>query len=103
MILGGLLDYLKVESDQDAQSLPKKIVDGVFSQMVNDQSRSADDPGDERIDDEDYNCGSGVFWRYLLGGFRQDAALRTEVLRLVAADPGNNPIYNSGRGRTYRQ
>ena len=70
--------------------------------MVNDESRSADDPGDERIDDEDYNCGSGVFWRYLLGGFRQDAALRREVLRLVAADPGNNPIYNSGRGRTYR-
>jgi hypothetical protein len=97
LILGGMLDYLQVHpSDPDAQSLPGKIMTGVFSGMVADNKVVQPmTPVMEGIDDEDYDCGSGVFWRYLLGGFRQNAALRTEVLKLVAADPENNAIYKS--------
>jgi hypothetical protein len=47
------------------------------------------------IDDHDYNCGSGVFWRYLLGGFCQKGALHDEVLSYAKADPENNAIYKS--------
>jgi hypothetical protein len=47
------------------------------------------------IDDPDYNCGSGVFWRYLLGGFRQNHTLQTEVLSYVNANLKNNAIYKS--------
>jgi hypothetical protein len=99
LILGGLLDYLQVHSsDQDAQSLPGQIMSGVFSRMVNGQKVVQPMTDVMRgIDDDDYNCGSGVFWRYLLGGFRQNAAFRSEVLNLVAADPENNAIYCRGR------
>ena len=55
-----------------------------YSSLFNDQG-----------DPDDYSCGSGVFWRYLLHGFSQNAELRTEVLSLVAADPENNAIYKS--------
>jgi hypothetical protein len=97
LILGGMLDYLQVHpSDPDAQSLPGKIVTGVFSTLVDDEKVVL--PMTQVMrgkDDKDYDCGSGVFWRYLLGGFRQNAALRTQVLKLVAADPENNAIYKS--------
>ena len=46
-------------------------------------------------DQDDYDCGSGVFWRYLLYGFEQTALFRNEVLKLVTADPNNNPIVKS--------
>jgi hypothetical protein len=97
LVLGGLLDYLQVHpSDPDAQSLPGKIVSGVFSELADGQKVVQPmTPAMQGKDDEDYDCGSGVFWRYLLGGFRQNAALRTEVLKLVAADPENNAIYKS--------
>jgi hypothetical protein len=97
LVLGGLLDYLQVDpSDPDAQSLPGKIMNGVFSELVDDQKVVQPmTPVMQGKDDEDYDCGSGVFWRYLLRGFRQNAALRTGVLKLVAADPENNAIYKS--------
>jgi hypothetical protein len=97
LILGGLLDYLKLDSsDQVAQSLPKKIMNGVFSRMVNDQKVVLPmTSAMNGIDDDDYDCGSGVFWRYLLGGFRQNDALRRAVLSYVAADSENNAIYKS--------
>jgi hypothetical protein len=97
LVLGGLLDYLQVDSsDPDAQSLPKKIMNGVFSRMVNDQKVVLPmTSAMNGIDDDDYDCGSGVFWRYLLGGFRQNDALRRAVLSYVAADSENNAIYKS--------
>src|SRR5437016_2784829 len=72
------------------------FMNGVFSQMVNDQKvvQPMTDAMNG-IDDEDYDCGSGVFWRYLLGGFRQNDALRKAVLSYVAAYPENNAIYKS--------
>lgn len=97
LLLGGLLDYLQVDpSDRDAQSLPAEIMKGVFLELVDAQKVVQPmTPVMRGKDDEDYDCGSGVFWRYLLGGFRQNAALRAEVLKLVAADPQNNAIYKS--------
>jgi hypothetical protein len=97
LILGGLLDYLSVDpSDPEAQLRAISITRGVLLHMVDDlgvmpYSSEFNDQGDP----DDYSCGSGVFWRYLLHGFRQNAALRTEVLSLVAADPTNNAIYKS--------
>jgi hypothetical protein len=44
---------------------------------------------------DDYSCGTGVFWRYLLRAFEQNSALRTEVLKWVADDPENNAIFKS--------
>jgi len=97
LILGGFLDYLQVNSsDPVAQSLPKQIMNGVFSRMVNDQKVVL--PMTEAmngIDDDDYNCGSGVFWRYLLGGFCQKGALKNDVLSYVKMLGENNAIYKS--------
>ena len=52
---------------------------------------------DDQGDPDDYSCGSGVFWRYLLRGFGENSALRTEVLSLVSSDPENNAIYKSAK------
>jgi hypothetical protein len=97
LILGGFLDYLQVHSsDPVAQSLPGEIMHGVFSGMVN--AWKVVLPMTEvmnGIDDHDYNCGSGVFWRYLLGGFCQKGALHDDVLSYAKADPENNAIYKS--------
>jgi hypothetical protein len=97
LILGGLLDYLAVESsDPTAQSLAISIASGVVKHMVEDHVVQPYSSGfNDQGDPEDYECGSGVFWRYLLRGFRQNAALRNEVLSWVAADPENNAIYRS--------
>lgn len=96
LILGGLLDHVLVESDPTAQTLAINIACGVLSNMVDDlgvspYSSDFDDQGDP----DDYSCGSGVFWRYLLRGFGQNAELRTKVLSLVSSDPENNAIYKS--------
>ncbi len=97
LILGGFLDYLQVHSsDPVAQSLPTKIMNGVFSRMVNAQKVVL--PMTQAMngkDDPDYNCGSGVFWRYLLGGFCQKGALHDDALKYAKADPENNAIYKS--------
>jgi hypothetical protein len=97
LILGGLLDYLAVEAlDRTAQSLAISIASGVIKNMVTDQVvQPWSLEFDTQDDPDDYECGSGVFWRYLLRGFHQNAALRTEVLSWVAADPKNNVIYRS--------
>jgi hypothetical protein len=102
--LGGLLDYLSVEpSDPLAQSRAISITRGVFSNMVDAQGVMPYSFGfDIHSDPDDYSCGLGVFWRYLLRGFGQNAALRTELLKWVAADPENNEIYKSAENALSR-
>ena len=98
LILGGLLDYfLLAPSDPVAQAQAISIARGVLLHMVDDKgivrpySKGFNDQGDP----DDYSCGSGVFWRYLLRGFSQNAALHKEVLNLIARNPENNSIYKS--------
>jgi len=50
---------------------------------------------DTHGDEDDYSCGSGVFWRYLLHGFNQSIQLRALLLDLVKKDPENNVICRS--------
>jgi hypothetical protein len=94
LILGGLLDYLRVDpADPVAQPQAVFIAGGVLYHMVTDQVvqptlNLTNDP-------DDYGCGSGVYWRYLLHGFRTNAALRQQVLSWVNADRANNAIYRS--------
>lgn len=52
---------------------------------------------DNQNDPDDYSCGSGVFWRYLLHGFNQNDDLRTEVLNLIAKYPETNAIFKSAQ------
>ena len=105
MILGGLLDYLSVEpSDPVAQSRAISIARGVFSHMVDAQGVMPYSSGfDVHYDADDYSCGLGVFRRYLLWGFGQNAELRKEVLKWVAEDPENNEIYKSAENALSRQ
>ncbi len=94
LILGGLLDYLRVDpTNPIAQPQAVSIAGGVLYHMVTDHVvqptlNLTNDP-------DDYGCGSGVFWRYLLHGFRTNAALRQQVLSWVNADRANNAIYRS--------
>jgi hypothetical protein len=105
LILGGLLDYLSVEpSDPVAQSRAISIARGVFSHMVDAQGVMPYSTGfDVHYDADDYSCGMGVFWRYLLWGFGQNAELRKEVLKWVAEDPENNEIYKSAENALSRE
>jgi hypothetical protein len=96
LILGGLLDHVLVESDPTAQTLAINIARGVLLNMVDDLGVTPySSDFDDQNDPDDYSCGSGVFWRYLLRSFGQNAELRTKVLSLVAGDPENNAIYKS--------
>ena len=94
LILGGLLDYhLANPSDQTAQQQAISIAGGVLKHMVDDHVvqptlNLTNDP-------DDYGCGSGVFWRYLLQGFRNDITLQEQVLTWINQDPENNAIYRS--------
>lgn len=98
LILGGLLDYLLLApSSPVIQAQAISIARGVLLHMVDDQgivmpySSGFNNQGDP----DDYSCGSGVFWRYLLRGFTQNGPLHKEVLNLIARDPENNAIYKS--------
>ncbi len=93
LILGGLLDYFLVDSsDPFPQIYAISIAAGVVRQMVIDQVVQ---PTLNLFNDpDDYGCGSGVFWRYLLRGFGENDAFRQEVLAWVKGDP-NNAIYRS--------
>lgn len=104
LILGGLLDYLWVEpSDPIAQSLANSIALGVLKDMVDSDGVLPYSSGfNYHGDSDDYSCGSGVFWRYLLRGFAANAGLRTELLNLVTADPEGNAIYKSAEGTATR-
>src|SRR6185295_6007976 len=99
LILGGLLDYVQLAnpSDPTAQSQAISIAMGVLLHMVDADSvvmpYSLD--FDNHNDPGDYSCGSGVFWRYLLRGFNQNAKLQYEVLDLITRNPKTNPIYMS--------
>jgi hypothetical protein len=99
LVLGGLLDYLEFNpKDEYAKSLPVKIMNGVFSSQMSNQEKVVQPYTSALTEDpDDYDSGSGVFWRYLLGGFNRNSTLRNAVLKLYTADPNNNPIYNSGR------
>ena len=99
LILGGLLDYLLVDpSDTTAQSRAIEIAramlctpDMVDADGVMPSSKEFDDQGDP----DDYSCGSGVFWRYLMRGFKENSELRTEILTWVKNEPTTNAIYKS--------
>lgn len=94
LILGGLLDYFLVDSsDSYPQTYAISITSGVFRQMVTDQVVQPTLNLDN--DPDDYGCGSGVFWRYLLRGFRENPVLRQQVLGWVNGDPQNNVVYRS--------
>jgi hypothetical protein len=97
LILGGLLDYLTFEPTNPAvQSQAISIARGVFLHLVDSDGVMPYSFGfHDHNDPDDYSCGSGVFWRYLLRGFQQNPALRTEVLNLIKKDPQNNAIYKS--------
>jgi hypothetical protein len=94
LILGGLLDYFLVDSSAPyPQQHAISIVGGVLQHMVTDQV--VQPTLNLYNDPDDYGCGSGVFWRYLLRGFRENAALRQQVLTWVNEDAENNAIYRS--------
>lgn len=102
LILGGLLDYLTVGSvlppDPSAQSRAIEIARAVLCtpEMVDSLGVMPYSPEfDDQGDPDDYSCGTGVFWRYLLRGFEQNPELRTQVLSWIANDPENNAIYKS--------
>lgn len=99
LLLGGLLDYVQLAnpSDPTPQSQAISIAMGVLLHMVDADGivmpynvgfNNHNDPGD-------YSCGSGVFWRYLLRGFNQNAKLQAEVLALITENPDTNPIVMS--------
>jgi hypothetical protein len=105
LILGGLLDYLSLRghafvlpaypaAESRAISIARAVLctpDMVDALGVMPYSPEFNDQGDP----DDYSCGTGVFWRYLLRGFEQNSALRTQVLNWVANNPENNAIYIS--------
>jgi hypothetical protein len=95
LILGGLLDYQAAfnPSDQGPQQQALSIAGGVLAHMVKDQVVQ---PVLNITNDlNDYGCGSGVFWRYLLRGFQQNGALRDRILAWVQGDPTNNAVFRS--------
>jgi hypothetical protein len=96
LMLGGLLDYLSVHpSDPMPQPRAISIVGGVLRHMVTDQVvQSTLNFHEDLID---LMCGSGVFWRYLLQGFRLNGVLRKQVLAWVNEAPDNNPVYRSAQ------
>lgn len=98
LILGGLLDFLLTGAkDPHIQALAIAIARGVLLRMVdaNNVVMPYSRGFDVHNDPDDYSCGSGVFWRYLLRGFNQNAALRKEVLDMIRENPAGNPIVMS--------
>lgn len=89
LILGALVDYAILEDPT-----PADIAGGVLRHMV-DANQVVLPTLKLDTDTDDYGCGSGVFWRYLLRGFHQDAVLHQQVLDWVNGDRENNPIYRS--------
>lgn len=114
LIMGGLLDYLTLRghgfilpSDPQAELRAISIACAVLCtpEMVDSLGVMPYSPEfNNQGDPDDYSCGTGVFWRYLLRGFEQNSALRTQVLNWVANDPENNAIYKSAENTfTQRQ
>jgi hypothetical protein len=100
LILGGLVDRVLVDPNNPAdptdQTRAIAIAKGVLLHLVDDCGVMPSSDGfDNHGDPDDYSCGSGVFWRYLLHGFDQNSALRAELLSLVADDPHGNAVYVS--------
>lgn len=98
LILGGLADKLLVDPSDPTnpidQSRATAIARGVLLGLagacgVKPYSDGFNDHGDA----DDYSCGSGVFWRYLLRAFELNTDVRSAVLQLVAADPSGNAVY----------
>ena len=100
LIFGGLLDYFALDSSDPAvETQAVAIARGVFQHLVDANGVMPYSFGfHDQNDPDDYSCGSGVFWRYMLRAFNQNPALRTEVLNMIASDPEGNPIYKSAEG-----
>ena len=97
LILGGMVDYLTiVPTDPLAENRAVSITRGVIFHMVDDLGVMPFSAGfNDQGDPDDYSCGSGVFWRYLLHAFSQNADLRTDVLNFVTGAPDTNAVYKS--------
>jgi len=98
LILGGLLDYLQLlPSAPGVEKQAIAIARGVLLHMVDDNGvvMPFSDGFDYQHDKDDYDSGSGVFWRYLLRGFNQNAKLQADILKLIKDNPLQNAIYKS--------
>jgi hypothetical protein len=97
LMLGGLLDYLSFDpSNREVESQAISIAGGVLSHMVDkDGVMPASHGFDFHGDPDDYSCGSGVYWRYLLRGFNQNATLHKQVLDFVIEEQEKNSVYIS--------
>jgi hypothetical protein len=104
LMLGGLLDYLSFKpSNPDVESQAISIAGGVLSHMVDENgvmpySNGFDDHGDP----DDYSCGSGVYWRYLLQGYNQNSTLKKQVLDYVITEQEKNSVYISAEQASAR-
>jgi hypothetical protein len=102
LIMGGLVDKLHVDPSDPTNPLDQSraigIARGVLLHQVGDCGVAAwSDAFDDHGDPDDYSCGSGVFWRYLLRAFEQDAGLRSAILTLVTNDPTSNAVHVSAQ------
>jgi hypothetical protein len=97
LMLGGLLDYLSfAPSNPEVESQAIAIAGGVLSHMVDkDGVMPYSDGFNDHGDADDYSCGSGVYWRYLLRGFNQNPTLHKQVLDFVITEQEKNSIYVS--------
>jgi hypothetical protein len=97
LMLGGLLDYLSFDpSNPEVESQAISIAGGVLSHMVDKNGVMAYSDGfDVHGDPDDYSCGSGVYWRYLLRGFNQNSTLHKQLLDFVITEQEKNSVYVS--------
>lgn len=97
LMLGGLLDYLLFDpSNPDVEWQAISIAGGVLSHMVDKNGVMPYSDGfDVHGDPDDYSCGSGVYWRYLLRGYNQNSTLHKQVLDFVITEQEKNSVYIS--------
>src|SRR5262249_6412803 len=100
LLFGGLLDFLRLgPAGPKFQPQAISIAKGVLLHMVDADNIVMPYSRGFNVhnDPDDYSCGSGVFWRYLLRGFNQNVELRKEVLQLIIENPDDNPIVQSAK------
>jgi len=97
LMLGALLDYLSFDpSNPDVESQAISLAGGVLSHMVDKNGVMPYSDGfNNHNDPDDYSCGSGVYWRYLLRGYNQNSTLHKQVLDYVITEQEKNSVYVS--------